>query len=427
MAPDRWIPFEWPATWRDPSLFALLDGSPVNCLLLPPDAPSSIREAAAGKGLDCPEKIPWSLIKEINWKSKEPLLAIKDAFWPELSRKTGGAAADTSEAGPTGAPWLDANGWLIQLARARAPERTLWIRSDPPDNPDRLSASNYQLAAAEAWTYGARRPLWLAPAHAAQVAAGNEQALQTWRQLQKTVAWTEQRLKWQTWKPFARLVALSDYSGPNEYTASETLILAARRNLAFLPCETGKFAPATLRGMRAVLYIDDQELPATATAALEQFLRAGGLVLSLKKPAAAFKGRGPIDEPHPRFDVFRYGKGRLAVAKGDYDDPYLLAQDAHLLMSRRYDSVRLFNAGSIQWFHTASPDGLRWLVHLVNYSRWGAAHQVTLQSWQAIRSARLHSPETAEPQALEVHRETGHQEFYLPRFAVHASVELELG
>jgi hypothetical protein len=96
------------------------------------------------------------------------------------------------------------------------------------------------------------------------------------------------------------------------------------------------------------------------------------------------------------------------------------------MMSRRYDAVRLFNAGSIQWFHTASPDGRRWLVHLVNYSRWGAAHQVVLQSWQAMKEARFHSSDTAEPVILEVHRETGHEEFYLPRFAVHASVELEL-
>lgn len=426
MPPDRWIPFEWPASWRDPALLGLLDGSPINCLLLPPEAPAVIKEAAAQKNFDCPDRIPWSLIKEIDWKSKEPLLAIKDAFWPDLSRKGGGEAGDNSEAGPTGAPWLDANGWLIQLARARAPERTVWIKSDPPENAARLAASNYQMAVAEAWTYGARRPVWLAPELAAQAAAGAGNARQTFEQVKKTLAWVEARREWSAWNPFARLIVLSDYTAPNDYTASETLILAARRNLAFIPCETGKFTAAALRGMRAALYIDDAELPAAAAAALEQFMKAGGLVLARKKPAGAFKAKGAAGEPHRRFEVYRYGKGRLAVSKGGYDDPYLLAQDTHLLMSKRHDAVRLFNAGSIQFFHVAAADGMRWLVHLVNYSRWGSANQVSLQTWRAIKAARFHSPEAAGPVALDAHRETGHDEFYLPRFSVNASIELEL-
>lgn len=415
---------EWPASWRDPAQLALLEGSPVNCLLLPPEAPAAIRAAAAAKGLDCPGKIPWRMIKELDWQSKEPLLAIKDAFWPELSRR--GGRSDTSEAAPTGPPWLDANGWLIQLARARTPDRTVWIKSDPPEDASRLAASNYQLALAEAWAYGARRPVWLAPQAAEGVAAGNPAARQMWEQVKRTVAWTEARLGWKSWRPFARLLIMSDYSGLNEYTATETLILAARRNLAFLPCETARFDAAKLAGMRAVLYVDDAPLPPRTVQALEQFMRGGGLVLALNKPAAAFKGVKPLGDPHPRFDLYAVGKGRLAVSKGDYDDPYLLAQDTHLLMSRRHDAVRLFNAGSIQWFHLASPDGKRWLINLVNYSRWGSANQVSLQTWQAIKGARIHSPETAEPAALEIDKETGHFEVHLPRFAVHASVELEI-
>ncbi len=416
---------EWPATWRDPALLSLLDGSPVNCLLLPPEAPPAIRAAAAAKALDCPEKIPWRMIKELDWKSDEPLLAIKDGFWPELSRKGGGADAD-AEAGPTGAPWLDANGWLIQLARARAPQRTVWIKSDPPEDAARLAATNYQLALAEAWTYGAKRPVWFSPQLAESIAAGNAQATQIWDQMKQTLNWVEARRGWNSWKPFARMVVLSDFSGPNEYTATETLTLAARRNLAFIPVETGKFAAAHLGGMKALLYVDDTPLPAPAVQALDQFMRAGGLVLTLKKPAEAFKGGKPMAEPHPRFDLFALGKGRLAVSKGDYDDPWLLAQDAHLLMSRRHDAVRLFNAGSIQWFHTASADGRRWLIHLVNYSRWGSANLVALQTWQAVKGARFHTPASEQTQELEIHRETGHQEVYLPRFAVHASVELEI-
>ncbi len=417
---------EWPASWREPALLAQLDGTPINCLLLGPDTPASIKEAAARKNLDCPEKIPWSAIKELNWKSNEPLLAIKDAFWPELSRKAGNTPANDAEAGPTGTPWLDANGWLIQLARVRVPQRTVWIKSDPPEDAGRLAASNYQLALAEAWTYGAHRPVWLAPQHAEQLAQGNAAAKQSWDQTMKTLAWLEARREWNKWRTFAQMLVLSDYTGPNEYTATETLILAARRNLAFIPCETGKFTAASLQGMKALLYVDAEPLSPASGTALDAFMKAGGLLVALKQPALGFKGRGRQLEPTVRFDVFQYGKGRLAVAKGDFDDPYLLAQDAHLLLSRKNDAVRLFNAGSIQWYHTVSPDGRRWMVHLVNYSRFGAAHQVTLQSWTKLKAARFHSSEGAEPKDLGINRETGQSEVYLPRFTVHASVELEL-
>lgn len=420
------VPMEWPDVWRDPALLKLLDNAPVNCLLLPKDAPPELRAAALARHLECPPAPQWRSWKEIDWNAKSGPVCIGDGVWPELAMKGNDAAQDSTASGPTGAPWLDANGWLIRLARARAADRSVWIRSDAPENAQNLSVDNYLLAASEAAAFGAIRPLWIAPAHATQIATGNASAEALLKRLFTHVRWHRERQEWSRWPVVARLIIASDFAGPNEYTASETLLLAARRNLSCQPVESARLNSAALAGRRALLYLDTQAMPASTAAAVQPFLQSGGLLLCLQSSTSALKGLQAIAETHPRFTLHSCGKGRVAVCKGEWDDPYMLALDTHLLMSRRHDAVRLFNAGSLSYLHTASPDGKRWIVHLLNYSRRGAAHQVSLQTWRKVNSARFHSPEISQPQPLALQREPGQQEVYLPPFKVYGAVELEL-
>jgi hypothetical protein len=417
---------DWPAEWRDPALLRLLDNAPVNCLLLSQEAPPALRAAAEARRLHCPPPPQWRSWKEIDWNAKSPTVCIGDGVWPELSMKGNDAAQDSTGSGPTGAPWLDANGWLIRLARARAAGRPVWLRSDPPENSQNLTTENYLLAQSEAAAFGAIRPLWIAPAHARQIAAGNASAEAMFKRILANAGWHQKHSEWPRWPAAAGLIIASDFAGPNEYTASETLLLAARRNLSFQPVESARLTPAILKGRRALLYLDTQPMPAATAAVVQPFVEAGGLLLCLKASAAALQGLSPLAEPHPRFALYTCGKGRVAVCNGEWDDPYMLALDTHLLMSRRHDAVRLFNAGSLGYFHTASPDGKRWLVQLLNYSRRGAAHQVSLQTWRKVQSARFHAPELPQPQPLALQREPGQQEVYLPTFKVYGAVELEL-
>lgn len=419
-------PMEWPAQWQDPALLRLLDNTPVNCLLLPKEAPPALRDAALARHLECPPAPQWGSWKELDWSAKSGAAYIGDGAWPELAMKGNGAAQDSTGSGPTGAPWLDANGWLIRLARARAAGRPVWIRSDPPENPQNLTLDNYRLTQSEAATFGAVRPIWLAPSYASQMAAGNPSAESDLKHLLADLRWHREHREWSQWPVVARLVIASDFTGPNEYTASETLLLAARRNLSFQPVETARLNAASLRGRRALLYLDTQPMTAATAAAVQPFVESGGLLLCLKSVSSALKGLKPLTETHPRFQLNSCGKGQVALCPGEWDDPYTLAMDTHLLMSRRHDAVRLFNAGSLSYYHTGSPDGKRWIVQLLNYARRGAAHQVSLQTWRKVRSARFHSPELSASQPLELHREPGQQEVYLPSFKVYGSVELEL-
>jgi hypothetical protein len=291
--------------------------------------------------------------------------------------------------------------------------------------PEGVAADGLLLALHEACAYGAHRPVSLPTEVAAGVAAGSAAAVDVWEKLLAAARWQEARRVENAWAPFARLLVISDFAGPNEYNASELLNLSARRGLAFRISEPAKFAASQLAWMRAVLYVDAQPMPAPVASALQAFAERGGLALLMKGPAQALRNLKPAGEPHPRFDLFQCGKGRVAVSRKEWEDQYILAQDAHLLMSRRYDAVRLFNAGSLMAYHTTAPAGGLWLVHLINYTRTAAAHQVSLQTWEKVRRARFFSPGQAE-QDLPVHRETGGSELYLPKIEIYAAVELEI-
>jgi len=419
---STWIPFEWPSSWKDPALLKYLDAGPVNCILFPGNAPPDLR-AAAERKFACPTDIAWQKSAEVDWRKPGDLAAIGDAVWPELALKqqNGGDA----QAGPTGTPWLDANGWLIQMARGLAPAKTVWIRSDPPENAAHLAPDNYILANSEACAYGARRPLWLAAPHADSIARGIGAGVAGWDRILKSARWHEAHRSWAQYPVFARLLVISDFAGANQFHAAEVLNLSARRNLSFRIAEPSRFVPAMLAGMKAVLYVDAQPMPAPLAAEMQRFVESGGLLLCMKGPGAALRNARPAKETHPRFDLFDCGKGRLAVSKAEWEDQYILAQDTHLMMSRRYDAVRLFNAGSLTLYHTASTDRKTWLVHLLNYARTGPAHQVSLQTWQKISAARFHSFE-GEAKTLELHQDTGQYEVHLPSFAFYGAVELEL-
>jgi hypothetical protein len=417
--PADWIPFEWPSTWKDAAMLRLLDGGPLNCILLEKDAGAELR-AELSKNFTCPE-VRWRKAGEIDWRAVGDVIAIGDGVWPDLavkSRESGGGL----EAGPTGAPWLDANGWLIQMARARAGGRPVWIRSEMGTD---VSVEGMLLALHEACAFGAWRPLALRAEVAAGLRAGSAAALGVWERLVAAVRWQESRRAENAWAPFARLLVVSDFAGPNEYNAFEVLNLAARRGLAFRVAERGRFGARDLGGMQAVLYVDAQPMGAAVAGAVQGFVERGGLVLLMKGPASALRGLTPLAEKHARFDLFQCGRGRVAASRKEWEDQYLLAQDAHLLMSRRHDAVRLFNAGSLVGHHTASAEGARWLVHLLNYTRTAAAHEVSLQTWARVRRARFEAP-GGEQRELTVDRETGRSELALPRIDVYARVELEL-
>ena len=416
---SEWIPIEWPASWR-PAQLGLLRDTPFDALSFRGAPPADVVEAAKGAGLNVPS-LDWKAWKEIDWTKPEGIAAIGDGFWPAYSYK---GMADGS-AGPTGEPWLDANGWLYLYARERAGGRTVWVRSDPPEDPRTVRQPHLHLVLAEAFAYGGRRPLWLPPEFAAAVAAGNANALNDWKKLADTARWLKQRDAWRAWPTVAPLLVISNFSGDNEYLAGETMLLAARKQVAFRPVPVAQVKASDMAGRRAALYLDAAPPEPKLLEILKTFASGGGLVLAGPGCAKVFAGLKPVTgHPHPRFDIFALGRGRVALAREAFDDAWTLADDAHLLMSRRYDPARLFNGGLLHTQVTASPDGKSTLVHLINYGTESFFHTVVLQVTRPALSAKAHMLGAAEPKPLEIGGHPARPEIVIPHFSVYLAVEL---
>ena len=258
-----WVPMGWPEGWSDPSLLDLLKGAPVNCLVVPwgdrkpaaaflaegrrrglafvgliegaGDRAAAIREAQAAHldaiALDTPAEtglpvIAWGEKSKLNWQSGAAGFAIADGVWPSIPPK------DSAEGGPTGAPWVDSNGWMVQLARSLAPGKTVWVHAAPPKE-GTIRPENYALAVADAGAYGGRWVVTLDEKLSAALAARNPKALETWKGIARTAAFFEAHRGWADLPPCANIAVISDFTGPNEYVGQELLNLLPRRGVPY--------------------------------------------------------------------------------------------------------------------------------------------------------------------------------------------------
>jgi hypothetical protein len=424
----EWIPFRWPAEWPAPAL-EVLKGTPINCLVVNRrEGFEAVLEGARNAGLavaglegEAPAGVTAIRCAErskLDWGAPEPVLAVKDAVWPGIQPGSGG------DAGPTGAPWVDSNGWFIQLARVRAPAKTLWMVVEPPAMSLFGRAASYELAVADAETYGARWVVALDERLRAGLVAGNREALDTWQKIADALAFFQARRHWAGYRLVSVAAVISDFLGPNEELAGEILNLAARRPLPVRIIEKAQALAATFEGLKAVIYPDQEPPPEELRKKLLGFVRGGGLLVANHKWGPA-EGEVSEGDTYRRFEVRKLGRGRLAVATEEMQDPYAVALDAHLLMSRRHDPLRFFNAASMNSHYTVAPEGRRALLQILNYSLRPAGHPVAVSFPARYRGARLWSFEGQKAAPLETLVQERGVEIHLPGLGAYAAVELE--
>lgn len=430
----------WPSAWNEPRLLNLVKDTPVNCLVADwaPENQEKLgpmleqggkmglafvrlaeKEQDAGGGIPVVPLMPRADVRQ---ESSSAVLAFSENVWPCIKLSSSGAR-DTADAGPTGVPWVDSNGWFIRLARTLAPEKSIWVVADPPKERGALSAEAYLLALADAAAYGGKWVVSLDETLSAGLAAGNSQAVSAWKRITAALAFYEKHRDWRTYEPFGVLGVLSDYAGENEFLATEALNLINRRHLAFRILDKTNETSLSFRGLKAVLYVDEQPPEPGLRDKLLSFARAGGLLICPPSSAALAAGDRVAEESHPRFEVHALGKGRVAVAKEDLADPYVLAADAHTLLSRRHDLVRVWNASPTITYYAGSPNG-KAVVEILNYAR-RPAPDMSLRVMRPYRSARLWSLETEAPASLQILSEGGTVELHMPPVSVYAAIELD--
>jgi hypothetical protein len=430
---SRWVPLSWPSAWKDPRNLDLVADTPINCVVfetLPPDSAvvgEARRRELAIVDWSRPEAsgIAAGEAAKIPWKGAHPVVAITDAVWPGI-QSSSSRARDAVEAGPTGAPWIDANGWLVQLARVRAPEKTVWLASRPPDGRQNVvPESAYLLAIADAATPGARWLVSLDTQLAQDLATGQETALGRWRKMAASLRFFEEHRNWADGRSRAVVAVVSSFSGGGEFLATEVLNLSARRNLLHVPLPAGQAESADFRQLKAVVWVDEDAPDSAVLRKLDAFVHAGGVLVApawAEKLAAAGKR---LPSAMPGYNVRQIGRGRIAVPAAPWTDPFAIAADAHVLIGHREDPLTLFNGGSMAASYRTSPDGPGDIVELLRYSSDGRGEQVTLRVRRGYSSAKWITLEAPQPADVRLEKVKDGVELALPPFDVFAALKLQ--
>jgi len=401
--PSDWIPLHWP---DESASLQWLKGSPVNCLVVDESA-----KPATPAGIDV---VAMSGVES-------QVAVIRKTKWPRVPVAVRGKSRGVAT-GPTGAPWVDSNGWISSLTQVKNPGKPVWIAADPPTDSGMLRGEAYSLAVADAAVYGARWMISLDADLRKGLAAGNAEALSTWKGIAEATRFFENKKQWRGYHTVAKFGVLSDFAGANEYLAGEVLNLCNRRYLPYRILEQTSADAKSLEGLKAVLLVQQREPDTRLQHVLGEFMRDGGLVIapaSLSHMTGPMKPAGNFEES---YDYFGHGAGRLAIARKPWTDPYQVTSDAHLLTSRKNDVIRLWNAGTTNARYTRGQNGSG-LVQIVNYATRSFGHPVSLYVAHPYKSAKLVAISGQPPESLDVTSRGEGVEVNLPPFPVYAAIE----
>ena len=232
------------------------------------------------------------------------------------------------------------------------------------------------------------------------------------------------RKDWADYQAEAVVGVVSDFTGDHEFLAGETLNLLARANQQYRAIVKHRATEESWKGLRAILYVDS-EPPLPPLRRQIDALVAGGRMLIAGPKWGAVSGAPAKDQDHPRYDIRVMGKGKVAIAKSELDDPYTVANDSVVLVSHRYELLRFFNAGSVGSYLTAAPDHGSALLHLLFYANRGP-QDATVRVAGRYRSARLWTMDREEPRPMDIAPVRDGVELQLPPVSQYVAAELEI-
>jgi len=424
------VPFRWPAAWTDAKLVSLFEGGPINCLIVS-GAPAGVADAARKAGLTALEgsSLNAAPLAKVDWNTAAPRIALAGLVWPRV--KLAAPGSGQAQSGPTGAPWIDSNAWVARLAAARAPGKQIWLDFAPPTGEVPPDEAAYAVAIADAAATTARWVVQLDEELSKGLAAANADALKTCRGILSSLAFFEKQSAWRGYVHQGPLAIVSTFAGDNEYMGTETLNLAARNRMLYRIVDRSRVLSADLTGLRAALWVDNDPPAAGVTVKLAAFARGGGLLIVPRTAGPLFRGERVLDCPVTGYELRAFGKGTVAAATREWDDPYFLALDAHNLVSRRYDPIRMFN-GSSCWLHySVAPDGKDSLIQLVSFVggrnvRGGrVVDDVTIRIPARHRSVTVYTLDAA-PALLPPVTVDNQTEYHLPGFSSYLALEVKV-
>jgi len=392
------IPFRWPKEWTDASYLRWLKGTPINCLV----------------GEHAPP-FPLGDYEFVKWDPAQPPagVTIREGVWP---RVLPASKKDAAEAGATGAAWVDSNAGVIRLAQTLEPGKPVWLDYTAPGGNEIVPLDRFARAVAEAQAYGAHWIITLSPAFSVGLAKESQEAAAAWKRIVAALNLFQAHPEWKSYEPVAVLTVVSSFEGEAELLSQEFVKLVPRRHLACRIVRTQDLSESSLRGQKAVVYIDAQPPEGEVRKKLMAFAEGGGLLIAPQGLAG-----GEPAEVKIGYRIYRAGKGRIAAPPEAWYDPYLLMGEVHQLLSHREDVVRVWNGPDMNSHFVATPSQDRGVVHLIHYGS-GLTPPVTLGFQRRYRSARVLTLEGAR--TIQPFPGGLGEEFPVGEFASYAAVEV---
>jgi hypothetical protein len=243
---------------------------------------------AASRGLPL---IQWAPTAKAHWEHAADAICIADRLWPRLRSNTPGEEGG-ADAGPTGTPWVDSNGWFLQLARTLAPAKAVWLAVDPPRKAGRLRPEGYIMSLADCAAYGGRAVLSLDDGFRDELVRRSAAANEAWTKIVAAARFFESHREWGQLLPVAALGIVCGPSWADDFMAGEVLNLLSRRQVCFCLLKEDEFTRERSNNFEAMLWAHEKP-PSQAL----RRLRPEGYIMSLAD-CAAYGGRAePLRSP----------------------------------------------------------------------------------------------------------------------------------
>lgn len=384
-----WVPARWPSS--DPLTLVLLDGSPVNCLLMKSPDRSFVEAAHARKlvVLSADPAADWAdgfvlendgrrpktekpviLLGErraIRLDSEDPVIGTSQGVWPGIEIAHG---KDTSR--PTGGAWINTNTGVLRFLRS-ATNAAVWLAKYPPAQ-QIIPAVNYLQAVADSAAVGARWVVSLDPALFEKLRSKDAGALADWKRLNDHLRFYEEHKEWRSWPTWSQLALVQDVDSGALVTGN-LLDMLAVMNTPVRAVPSRALTAMSLNEAKVAVTVNPGAYTAAQQAIIKRFSKAGGTIV---------KGPEGWTMPVPTGSEITFNKEQ-------YRQLEAIWPELHTAVSRKNFAARLFNVTGTLSYLQFSPDGKRALLQLVNYTDY-PVESITAFVQGKFKSATLHAP-----------------------------------
>ncbi len=254
-----------------------------------------------------------------------------------------------AHAAPSGAPWIDTNAGFLRFVRAST-DRAFWLSAVPPDKTI-VTLPRYLQMIADPAMVGARWILTLQPELFERLVKGEAKAVRDFKRMNQLLAFFEQHRAFQKLPAFGQLAVVEDVINGALLSGSVLDMITVKhtpvRPVPFRGVEAKAFEKAQM-----AVSVDPQSLDETQQKVLRDFTRGGGTVLT-----APPGWRMPVPRPD-----------QIVTDAEEVKKLDQIWREVNSMMGRRNLGVRLFNVSSMLSNMLGPTDGSRVVVYLVNYS-----------------------------------------------------------